>query len=80
MSGVVSSAWNASKQGVLANKLLGCKTCLEVIFGKFGTYKSKYTLKPLLSQVWCIVLEEQSQRPTPKCTSSTELKDNSPLT
>ena len=50
MSGVVSSTKNASKQGILTNKLLGCKTYLKVFWGKSGAYKSKYTLKPLLGQ------------------------------
>ena len=31
-------------------KVLGYQKYLEVLFGKFGTYKSKNTLKPLLSQ------------------------------
>ena len=31
------------------------------------------------AKVWCIKLEERIQRPTPKFTSSTELKSNSPL-
>ena len=50
MSGVVSSTQNASKQGVFTNKFLWCKTYFKVFFGKSGAYKSKYTLKPLLSQ------------------------------
>ena len=50
MSGVASSTKDASKQGILTNKLLGCKTYLKVFFGKSSAYKSKYTLKPLLGQ------------------------------
>ena len=52
---------------------------LEVFFEKSGAYKSKYIHKPLLSQNMVHLLEEQSQRPTPKFTCSPELKSNSPL-
>ena len=51
----------------------------QVCFGKSVAYKSKYTLKPLLSQNMEHLLEERSQRLTPRFTSSTELKSNSRL-
>ena len=38
------------KEGVLDKKVLGYKKYLEVLFGKSGKYKSKYTVKPFLSQ------------------------------
>ena len=42
---------NASKLGHFEQKkVLGCKEYFEVLFGKSGAYKSKYTIKPLLSQ------------------------------
>ena len=38
------------KSGVFyKKKVLNPKKYLKVLFGKSGTYKSKYTLKPLLS-------------------------------
>ena len=55
---------------MLTKKVIGCKTYFEVLFGESGAYKFKYTLKPPLSQ--------QSQGPTPKFTSSTELKSSFP--
>ena len=42
--------------------------------GKSGTYKSKYALKSLSSQNMVHLIKEQSQRPTPKLTSSTDQK------
>ena len=52
----VSHDWNihfkhktTPKSGVLTLKVLRYKTNLEVLFEKYGAYKSKYTLKPLLS-------------------------------
>ena len=48
----------------------GCETCLEVFFWKSSAYKSKHTLIPILSHfTW-----QKSHPPTPKFTSSTELK------
>ena len=38
------------KEVVLDLKILGSKEYLEVLFGRSGAYKSKYTLKPILSK------------------------------
>ena len=79
MNGVVSSTKNASKQGVLTNKLVGCKTYFKVFLGNPAHTNWNIPSNLYWAKVWFILLEERSQGPTPKVTSSTEMKSNCPL-